>query len=61
MGRGVKLANHSSGDKQYDDDSSEMLPNGHEPITTQVTSDMITDYGGGGKGDTHESRANHNS
>ena len=47
MGRGIKLSNHSSGDTHDDDDSSEMLLTGHEPITTPVTSNMITDMGGG--------------
>ena len=60
VGRGVVLPNHNSGEKHDDDDSKEIVLTGHEPITTQVTSEMITDYGGGG-GDTHASRANHNS
>ena len=57
----MKLSNHSSVDKHNDDDSGEVLLTSHEPITTPVTSEMITDYGGGGGSDTHASRANHNS
>ena len=49
----MKLSNHSSGDKHDDDDSSEMLLTGHEPITTPVTSQMITDYWGEGVILTH--------
>ena len=40
VGRGVVLANHSSGDKREDNDSCEMLLTGHEPITAQVTNEM---------------------
>ena len=54
------LPNHNSGEKHDDEDSKEMVLTGHEPITTQVTSEMITDHGGGGA-DTHQSQANHNS
>ena len=41
------LPNHNSGEKHDDDDSKEMVLTGHEPITTQVTSEIITDHGGG--------------
>ena len=43
VGRGMLLANHSSGDKREDDDSKEWVLTGHEPITTPVTSEIIND------------------